>query len=273
MQRIQADKILHALRDFSSRRLDRLEVLPEIDSTNNYLRQQPAPEAGRIRVVIAEHQTAGRGRYGRRWIASPMSGLCMSVSYTFAASDSPLAGLTLAAGLSAINALNALGLSGIALKWPNDLIARDRKLGGILAESRVRSSGAIVVLLGIGINVELPPEDASRVLEQGGAGAIDIAGLTDDLPAIETLAATTVEHLYATLDQFEKTGLSPFLPEWQRYDWLRGREISVETPEGAFTGIADGVDDDGSLNLRSDDGMRNIISGSIDMAALPVPGT
>ena len=113
-----------------------LEVFGEIDSTNSYLLNVPPPPAGRFRVAIAEHQTGGRGRMDRRWVSPAATGLCLSIAYTFTDTPSDLSCATLAVGIAIAEALEEIGILGIGLKWPNDLVFRGGKLGGILTELR-----------------------------------------------------------------------------------------------------------------------------------------
>ena len=122
-------------------RLDILEVFAEIGSTNNYLLDQPAPLPGRIRVAVAQRQTAGRGRLERPWHSLESSGLCLSMSYTFASRPEMISCLTLATGVSLIGSLEKLGADGLGLKWPNDLMFNGGKLGGIPRPSRPRLPG------------------------------------------------------------------------------------------------------------------------------------
>ena len=161
MSTAAADSIRHALSDAAAVDIECLEVFPEIESTSSFLLAQPGPPAGKARVAMAEHQMSGRGRFGRRWISPPLSGLCMSMAYTFARKPSQLPGLTLAAGIAVIDALTGLTIEGVDLKWPNDLIARDRKLGGILTEARQNRADGTTVVIGIGVE---PLGDIRRAL-------------------------------------------------------------------------------------------------------------
>ena len=135
MTNLDADAILGGLGEFASHRIEEFETFAEIESTNSYLLQQPAPSPGRVRVALTDNQTAGRGRHGRTWQSPPGSGLCLSMGYTFARQPSNLPALTLAIGLGVTEALSEVGVHGVLLKWPNDLMADDGKLGGILTET------------------------------------------------------------------------------------------------------------------------------------------
>jgi BirA family biotin operon repressor/biotin-[acetyl-CoA-carboxylase] ligase len=136
----------------------KLEVFPEIESTNAYLMAKSAPDAGMHRVAIAGHQTAGRGRGDKRWLSAPGSSLCLSIAHTFRERPDTLSALTLAVGVAAAGALGDIGVDDIQLKWPNDIVAGNGKLGGILVETHHRPQRTVAVVIGIGINLELPAE-------------------------------------------------------------------------------------------------------------------
>src|SRR5690606_7215621 len=128
--RLDADGILGAWKPATARRSERLHVLASLDSTNRFLLDTPPPARGALDIAIADHQHAGRGRRGRRWPVPPGGGLCLSAAMRIATSRRELAALPLAAGVAARRAVrNACGVE-VGLKWPNDLVWRDRKLGG-----------------------------------------------------------------------------------------------------------------------------------------------
>ena len=115
MTSLDAEVIRQLAKDPVRERLAHIKVFSEIDSTNSYLMQMPAPEPGRLSVAVTNNQTAGRGRHGKTWQSPPGSGLCFSAAYTFALQPENLPALTLALGLGAIDALESLGASGIEL--------------------------------------------------------------------------------------------------------------------------------------------------------------
>ena len=135
MTGLDIDRIHAAIGDATHEVLASLEVFDAIESTNSHLMQSPPPAAGFLHVVVTDNQTAGRGRHGRSWLTPPGSGLALSVAYTFARSPDHLPALTLATGVGAIRVLEALEIAGVQLKWPNDLIVNDGKLGGILIQA------------------------------------------------------------------------------------------------------------------------------------------
>ena len=144
-----------ALEPSVAARLATLEVFTELESTNERL-LTAAPAAGKLDVCIAEFQTAGRGRRGRRWNAPLGSGICLSVGWQFAGMPAELGALTLAVGVAVRRVLARVAGVTIELKWPNDLVFDERKLGGILLEIKAEAHGGVHVVAGVGLNVALP---------------------------------------------------------------------------------------------------------------------
>lgn len=260
---MQAGDILPLLTDAERERLDALEVFAELGSTNSHLLKEAAPPAGRFRVAITENQTEGRGRLGRRWIAPPLSGLCISVAYTFAATPRDLPSLTLAVGAGVAAALRALGADGIALKWPNDLVARDGKLGGILTEVRPEVGEGRTMVIGLGINVDLPEEMRNAAAERWASRIVDLKQCVDWLPSRPALAAGILQCVVATVTRFEHDGFAAFHTAWQDCDWLRGKHVSIPQAQEDVCGVASGIAEDGALLVQTAQGLRRIITGSV----------
>jgi BirA family biotin operon repressor/biotin-[acetyl-CoA-carboxylase] ligase len=269
MSRPDIEGIRQPLTGRAASRLDKLEVFASIGSTNTYLMSQPPPTAGRFRVAVADQQTSGRGRHHRHWVSEPGAGLYMSLAYTFGHTMRDLAGLTLAIGVGVADALEQLGVPGVALKWPNDIVALDGKLGGILTEVRSGTSATLTVVTGIGLNLELPDRFDAGVTSGWAHRAVDLRSVVDEAPAREPIAAALIEHIYRAFARFEGSDFDGFLSEWRRRDWLRGRDITVDTPVRQVTGKAAGVGDDGGLLVDTPAGQVSVLSGSI-VAAGPV---
>jgi BirA family biotin operon repressor/biotin-[acetyl-CoA-carboxylase] ligase len=264
---LDAGAIRGAVREDIAARLFSFEVFPEIESTNSYLMQQEAPPPGQASVALTDNQTMGRGRHGRTWQSPPGSGVCVSVGFTFSTPPANLPALTLAIGLGAIAALEGLGVSGVQLKWPNDLVAGDGKLGGILTETRSHMSGAISIVSGLGINVDLGERPGSGVETDWAYGVSDLAGFVDTLPSRDALAARLIDGLCTTFISYEAGGFEHFVARWADRDWLFGRELTIETPRRRITGIGAGIAGDGALLVDTGAGLvSRITSGSVVMA-------
>jgi BirA family biotin operon repressor/biotin-[acetyl-CoA-carboxylase] ligase len=267
MNKLDADAIRQSLGELVSSRLAGLEAFPEIGSTNSYLMQQAAPAPGQVHVVVTDNQTQGRGRHGRTWQSPPGSGLCLSLAYTFEQQPANLSALTLALGLGVIDALESLGVIGVQLKWPNDLVAADGKLGGILTETQARRSGEISVVTGVGLNVDL-----GGGLDGGGETdwarrVSDLAGFVGDVPHRDELAVRLIDCLGGTFLEYETGGFGRFIHKWPGRDWLLGREVTIDTPQRQITGVGAGVADDGALLVDTGAGAcSRITSGSVVIA-------
>jgi BirA family biotin operon repressor/biotin-[acetyl-CoA-carboxylase] ligase len=268
MSSIDAAAIRDALSPASVARLSQLDVFPEIDSTNAWLMAQPAPQAGMHRVAVADHQTAGRGRGEKRWLSSPGTSLCLSIAHTFRERPDNMAALTLAVGVAAVHALRDAGAHEVKLKWPNDIVAGDGKLGGMLAESHCRTDGNAAVVIGLGINLELPPEILASVDPGWAQSPADLGSILGHRVPREPLYAAMIDHIVAALSTFEQQGFEAFADTWRRYDWLRGRAITVEQPGRAISGTASGIDGDGALLVQDAMTTTRVISGSVRVGGL-----
>lgn len=245
-------------------RLRSLDVVWSIGSTNTALLSRPFPPNGSTEVMLAEYQTAGRGRRGRAWLAPPGGAICLSLSWTFRDVPEDLGALGLVIGVCELRALRSLGLTEGRLKWPNDVLVNDRKLGGILIELRAESGGPACVVIGIGLNVALGAALLAKIAETGIA-ATDLitAGLHE--PARNAVAAALVDTCVRGLLDFERDGLRPFMEDWRGADALRGRMVDVKGAAGAVTkGLARGVDLHGALLVETlEEGLRKFVSGDV----------
>src|SRR5262249_8250068 len=143
-------------------------------SSNTILLERSYPPNGSCEVFLAEYQTAGRGRRGRVWMAPPGGAICLSLSWTFREVPADLGALSLVIGVCSLRALGGLGVESARLKWPNDLLVEDRKLGGILIELRAESAGPACVVIGVGLNVSLGAPLLESI-EKTGIPATDLA--------------------------------------------------------------------------------------------------
>lgn len=253
-----------------------LEVAWTVDSTNSELLRRGPPERGAM-VLLAERQTGGRGRRGRAW-ASPLAGqVALSVARRFGGGLSRLGGLSLVAGVAAARALSALGVHGIGLKWPNDLVVaggdgRLRKLGGILVEGGGEHAGPAHAVVGIGVNVRLP-DVAGDAIDQPWtdlAGCLDGSPQRGRQPAIDrsAVASALLAGLLPALVDFDRDGLGPFLDLFEPLDVLSGREVTVRDGNREHVGIARGLAPDGGLRLDlGDAGMQVFHAGEASVRA------
>lgn len=238
-----------------------------VDSTNSVLLARPNPPFGTCEVMLAEYQTAGRGRRGRAWLAPPGGSICLSLCWAFRDVPQDLGALGLVVGVCALRALRESGLEEARLKWPNDLVLEDKKLGGILIELRAESSGPACVVIGIGLNVALGA-NVLEAIEETGVSAVDLVTAGLERPSRNALAAALIAQIVRGLLGFEKEGLKPFAEEWRGADALRGRQIDVHTLEGVARGLARGIDLHGALVVETPQGVRRFISGDVTVRAV-----
>jgi BirA family biotin operon repressor/biotin-[acetyl-CoA-carboxylase] ligase len=269
LELLDAEAIRAALPDEAAGGLHGLEVLFEVDSTNTRLLGRPAPPAGFADAALAELQHAGRGRQGRRWIAPFGASLVLSLGWRFGDAERVDSTLSLAVGVAVSRALAGLGARGIRLKWPNDVWFEDRKLGGVLVETR-SGGGAAHVVVGIGLNLRLSEESRRQI--DTLAGAPGLAALDAACPSPvsrNALAAALLSELLSMLPLFERCGFAAFRDEWRSLDALRGRPARVLLARAAVEGIARGVDEDGGLLLEHGGNVDKFIAGEASLRLIP----
>lgn len=261
---IEAQALREALDDEGALPVDHLDVAFTLDSTNIQALKAPPPPRGQCRVLIADHQSLGQGRHGARWTSPFATGLCVTLSVGLIA-RADLGALPLAVGLGVREALTEFGVDDVQIKWPNDLVARGGKLGGILIEARQTQatpndkSALTQVAVGVGLNVHTVPPD--KLVDSLTPVCIrDILhGMT---PARQPLATGLVRSLRVTLDQFAESGFGGFASHWASADFLRDRLVDVGRPP-RYRGTARGIDELGQLVLETGDGMVTVSSGEV----------
>ena len=239
-----------------------ISIFDEIDSTNAELIRQFQAGSHRNAACLAEFQNAGRGRRGRHWISPFGSAVCLSVAWHFQRAMSELDGLALALGVAAVETLEEFGVETVGLKWPNDLVVDDRKLGGILIEVRGEADGPCIVVAGIGLNYALQR-----------AGQLQIDQPWTDLhrmcaasrPGRNQLTGRLLQHWLLALSAFAADGFEPFVEQWNRYDCLRSRSLRVERSGRWIHGTGAGVDQQGALRLETAQGMLTIFGGEVSV--------
>ena len=232
------------------------------DSTNERL--LAALNTGDIhgQVLLAEHQTAGRGRRGDRWISPPGSGLCLSLGWRFEQPPATFSALSLVVGMAITASLRELGVSSAMLKWPNDILSEGGKLAGILIEMRAEAGGPCRTVIGIGINVEMS-ERARALIDQPVADFTHATGVS---VSRNRLAGVLLSALARCLPQFGRDGFAVFRDDWRRYDALVDKAVKLELPNRTVSGIARGVDGHGALLIEHDGRRETFVSGHLSRA-------
>lgn len=255
VQLLDAARIRATLPAAIAKQLGALEVHWELDSTSSELQRRGAA-APDLSMVLAETQSAGRGRRGRTWLSPPGLNIYLSCVKRFDTGFAALSGLSLAIGVTVLRTLDALGIMGANLKWPNDVLAAapghaPGKLAGILVELSGEYQGPSAAIIGIGLNLRLT--DALRA--QAAQPACDLATLAGGTPPDRNrTAAALVTALTTGLRQFEREGFAAFADEYARHDLLRDQPLRLSGTGGERDGIGAGVDSRGALLLRLPNG-------------------
>ncbi len=240
-----------------------LEVLDSVDSTNAHLlrraRQTKLPSGA---ACVAEHQSAGRGRRGRSWVSPYGSNIYLSVHWRFPQGPAALSGFSLAAGLAVVRGLEKTGVSGVGLKWPNDLQWAGRKLGGILIEINGEQDGPTSVVLGVGLNTRLPA-DCGQSIDQPWADLRQIVGA--DAEARNRYAGGILGAVLQACADFRLHGFAPQVDAWQRRDVYYGQPVEIHLSDRVIRGTHSGVAADGALLLQTESGVRAFHGGEVSL--------
>ncbi len=232
-----------------------VRVVARCDSTNSVLL---GSRSSGVSLLAAEEQTAGRGRRGRRWLSEPGRSITFSLARPVARPVRELAALSLVAGVAVVRALRALGARRVSLKWPNDLVVGDAKLGGILVETRSQHGGTRAVI-GVGINWRASA-GLERRLRRPVASLEQLVEALERNSVIEAIAAALIEALAG----FEACGLDSVRDEWEAMDAHAGRRLRVRLADGrTISGVSAGLAEDGGLRLRTRAGLRAVANGRV----------
>jgi len=224
-----------------------LHIVNSIDSTNTYVLSYCKHEAKSGFTCLAEQQTAGRGRWGRTWVSPYASHLYLSMFWQFPVTQ-PLSGLSLAIGVAITNVLKQLGIhNGVGLKWPNDVYWQQKKLAGVLVET-----SSINTVIGIGLNVKMPDEADAEITQPW----TDLHKILGAAPDRNLVAGLMISELLTLLPQFSEHGFAPFLKDWKPLDINYHKPITLQTPNGQYSGIAQGINSLGELIIQCEDGVK-----------------
>jgi BirA family biotin operon repressor/biotin-[acetyl-CoA-carboxylase] ligase len=252
MKNLAPDKIKRSLTtEFMGQEIIHCQA---IGSTNEVAKELARQGASEGTLVIAEVQTEGKGRRGRRWLAPPGSSLLMSLILYPPLTASQVPRLIMASSLAVAYAIEQTSNLSVHFKWPNDILLRGKKAGGILTETSMSSEIVDYVVVGIGLNVNL---DVGRIPDIADTATSLSMELGTEVSRLELLQALleSMEREYRLLQQGESTG-----ERWAARLYLLGQEVEVTTPWGQESGRAEGVDADGALILRREDGTKAYIT-------------
>jgi BirA family biotin operon repressor/biotin-[acetyl-CoA-carboxylase] ligase len=244
----------------------------DVGSTNDELKQLAEAGAPEGALLVAEHQSAGRGRFHRRWVAPPGSSLLLSLLFRPALPPDRVSQLTMLCSLAVLDAIarcrpQALPAQEagwrVRLKWPNDLLLNGKKVAGLLTELSFRGSEVDYVVVGMGINVNLDPRELPTGLRAPATSLLAEAGRRQDRLALLVDLLAGIDRRYAALREGQR-----FTAEWAQHLETLGRRVSVSEEETQWEGVAQGVGDDGALHVRRPDGsVRCVRVGDVVLLA------
>jgi len=242
-----------------------VEVVLETGSTNADLLAR-APRLAEPLLLVAEHQTAGRGRAGRSWLSSSENSLTFSLAWKFDGGPQRLSGLPLAVGVALGDALALLAVR-VELKWPNDVLKDGAKLAGILVETQSAPDGGTWTVIGIGLNLIMPDEVEAQ-LGRSAAGAPWLARMDRDV-----LMAALLDALVEALRLFARQGFGAFSGRWNlRHAWQGRHVLILDQGQVLQEGLAAGVDDSGRLLLDTAQGRIPVLAGDVSLRVKELGG-
>jgi BirA family biotin operon repressor/biotin-[acetyl-CoA-carboxylase] ligase len=254
--------IRSALQPEATGLLSSLEILETVGSTNAEAMRRTEQVTATGLVCTAEQQTAGRGRRGRQWISPFARNIYLSLVWEFHQGVAALEGLSLAVGVAVARALATCGIGPVQLKWPNDVLFDGSKLGGILLEMTGDAAGACQVVVGVGLNVSMPPASAAAI-DQAWTDIETISG--GEHPGRNALLAAMLNELLPLVAGFENRGFAHWRQDWQTLDAFSGANVVLNTGGAQVAGVARGVDERGALQLETTTGVQSVFGGEISM--------
>ena len=240
-----------------------IETLQQATSSNTLLLQRASSGAVSGSVLAVELQTAGRGRLGRTWHSGLGNALTFSLLWRFEKGLNSLSGLSLAVGVAVVRTLKKQGGQGMQLKWPNDILTEQGKLGGILIEAQGDMLGPSAVVIGIGLNYRLSGNFEDMIDQP----YCSLDNVCTEMPTRNQLLAMILMELDEVLFEFADQGFEVFRVEWELYHAYQNRTIRMKMPDDTeVTGIASGINKSGELCLKTPQGVKYFNSGEVESA-------
>lgn len=253
------DKILSTLPNDSF--IPEIEIHSLIDSTNSYLLRRLPNQLTQGQVCLAEFQSAGRGRRGRKWVSPFGSQMYLSMYWHLEQGLSAAMGLSLVSALAVSDAIYSLTNIKVQLKWPNDVYLNGVKLAGILIDLEGQALEPSHSVIGIGLNVSMP----SKVAEEIDQKWTDLQSHCKDTIDRNALSSHLIQHLIKRLYQHQKHGLNDMLAEWHARDFYLNKRVKLLTGERITKGICRGVNNQGALMLEVNGQIKPIYGGEVSL--------
>jgi len=267
LELLDADLIRSNLNRVAVNHLSRLDIHDVTDSTSGQLSSASHLGAGSGTVCLAESQTGGRGRLGRKWVSPFGRNIYLSLLWHYEVGPAELSGLSLAVGVAVMRALGKEGAVEIGLKWPNDIFWKKKKLGGVLIELMGDALGPCTVIVGIGLNVDLSESSAEEIDQPW----TDLGKLMGGSPVSRNrVTAQLLNELLPILENFDQVGLAHYHDEWSKWDCLAEEKAILRLGKKTISGTARGIDQSGLLIFEEESGERKAYaSGEVSLRTAP----
>jgi BirA family biotin operon repressor/biotin-[acetyl-CoA-carboxylase] ligase len=240
-----------------------LHCFDELPSTNDRARELADAGADHGEVVVAESQTAGRGRRGRSWASPSGRNLYLSAILRPALPPHRAPELTLVASVAACEACRRAGVEA-GIKWPNDVLVGGRKVAGILTELSAEPDAVHWVVLGIGVNLNSQVEDFPAELRTVATSLAVERGQPVPRALFTAALLSELEHW---LDRHAAEGFGPIRAAWRERSVTLGREVRIDAEGGEIAGVAEDIDETGALLVRGREGLSRVVSGDVRLVA------
>jgi len=262
---IQPLAIEHIKKELSDNIVTQLDFLPiflTLDSTNQHLKNTKIELSKLIRICLSEHQTSGRGRRSKHWVSPLARNIYLSLHVRLKITLTQIGGLSLVVGISIIDGLKRLGIKGLSIKWPNDIYFEDKKLAGILIESTKLQENCVELIIGMGINVDMPESNAKEIDQAW----VDLNNITGNQMCRNRVIASIIDRLISNINKYQQCGLDAFMSRWQEFDYLFQKNVVVRSPDGKERiGKAVGVNEQGELLVDVGKQIECIHAGDISV--------
>ncbi len=255
-------------------KLESMQVLESVTSTNDKVMQCRPAKPGQFIVCVANQQSAGRGRNGQVWQSPPDANVYVSLGLLIDSTTAiELAGISLACGVALARVFRQLGVN-TGLKWPNDVLYKSKKLAGVLVETRV-SAKQIYVVVGVGVNVQMP-QSSGRCIDQPWTDlhtALCINEYSDMSLNRNLLVSQLLASLMDCMQEYVQSGFESFAGDWEKFDMLTGRDVIIKIENTEKSGRVMGVNKDYSLNIEVDNQLVEFYAADIKLKVVENSGT
>ncbi|MEM8845342.1 MAG: biotin--[acetyl-CoA-carboxylase] ligase [Pseudomonadota bacterium] len=244
-------------------KIESLVCLQEVDSTNRYASELDLPPAGKFSAVVAEKQSAGKGRRGREWVSPFAANLYLSLVWPLEKPLQTTSVLSPSIAIAIAQMINKIGVKNVGVKWPNDISCDNKKLAGILIECSGELNGQCKMIVGAGLNVYMSRYQSINIDQSW----TDIESQVPNASYTRNeIAAMLISEITQVLTLFEENKVNDLIKMWPHWDVMKNHQVNLYTEHEVKVGIARGINNDGSLLLETESGeIETIVMGEVSL--------